>query len=189
MRLKLLVSLAGVVLLVGLSSSASVAAHILKANNGIAAELHIPPYDAPVANQSQPLQFQFGTTSGSFRINQYDVSVTILSGDRVIKRQAVLPAYHGAQAAGETTVIFPEPAVYTIKLAGISRTGTPNFAMTYEVRVTGTAKAQGSTGTQILLVGVACLIILIMIATRQIVRRAQHDTPSSGESDRNRAEP
>ncbi len=168
-NLKQLGLVLGLTVLAGLSISTPVSAHVLKSDNGVAAVLHIPPYDAPVANTSQQLQFQFGTTSGSFQISDYKVAVTILNGDHVVQKTAVVPPYFGANAEEDAKVLFPQPAVYTVNLSGVSQSGAPNFAMTYEVRVTGAAKPQSTNGAQILLIGVACLIILAMVATRQIV--------------------
>lgn len=157
-----------------IGGSQTVAAHVLAQDNGVSVVLHIPPFDAPQANELTSLEFQFGTDNGSFSLNDYKIDLLVLDNGQQIQHMAVPSAYFGSASLATTTITFPKIAVYQLVLHGTAITpGKPNFSVTYSVRVpvshTGSHAARQSNGGQVVLIGAAILILFGMVAARQIV--------------------
>ena len=152
----------------------SASAHVLETNNGVSSVLHIPPSDAPEAGMSIPLEFDFGSDRGTFHISDYQIQLTLSQAGRTILQQPIVPAFYGSADQGLSKLTFPKIGVYdiTVHARGIND-GASDFSVDYSVRVAtavgGTAMKKSGSGSEVLLIGGAGLILFIMVATRQIV--------------------
>lgn len=156
-------------LLVGASVwTAPAQAHVLEADNGISAILHIKPDDRPVANKPTAINLLFNDEKGGFSINDYKVTLSLLEGETTKLSQSLEPAFFGAAAEGETIATFPGAAVYTLRVAGVPKVNDAlPFTLNFTVRVTGSqAVKKGDGSTTAILSGLSLLAVGMVAADR-----------------------
>ncbi|GAC1499622.1 MAG: hypothetical protein NVS1B10_02550 [Candidatus Saccharimonadales bacterium] len=128
--------LALLILLILIFPSGSVSAHILKASNGIAGTIHIPPDDNPMPNQITELQIAFSDKTGAFSLADCNCKVSVRDDNHVIQTVIPKPSLAGATLDSTSKVTFPRAGVYTILANGNSKDGKfSNFQLEYKIRV------------------------------------------------------
>ncbi|MDB5170988.1 MAG: hypothetical protein JWO35_682, partial [Candidatus Saccharibacteria bacterium] len=125
------------VLLLAVSVAGGVAqAHVSKQNNGISAELHIPPGDSPKAGEPTRIRISFEDKKGSFRLQDCDCKINLEQSGKVLQTSILEPATKGATLDSFSTITFPRVGVYDIVVTGSSKNGAfPSFKLDYQVRV------------------------------------------------------
>ncbi len=112
-----------------LCSVSTTDAHILKTDGQIKAEMHIVPFEGPVANQPAQLFFEIEDESGRFSFEECDCKVSILIGGKEIS---------AVDLRGESvSVTFPEKGAYGVVFSGKPKThdAFPVFSIKYDVVV------------------------------------------------------
>jgi hypothetical protein len=150
-----------------------VSAHVLKENNGISSVMHIDPDDNPVAGVPTTLDFEYGNSSGSFLLNDYEIDVKVTGNSKVVQTATVQPAYFGSASEGDAMVQFPKIGIYNVIETGKAlNSGATPFQVTYLVRVAtsknGSVTMGHGSGVEVLLLSATGLLLLAMIAGRQI---------------------
>lgn len=177
-RYLLLNVLSIMVLLFGNQGLAS--AHILRQDQGIAAEMHIPPDDHPVAGQPTELDFSFGDDTQKFSLQNCNCQVSVKQGGKVTQRVQPRPAVKAAPLDAIAVVNFPKIGTYDIVFTGQSKNGSfPAFSLTYPARVATAVKvASKNRGPILLLLGVGAVAILALLVYN-------YKTPTSKRPKRN----
>lgn len=145
----------------------SASAHVLKADAGISAVLHMPPDDNPVVGDNTRIYLAFADVKDKFALQDCDCEVHILQdGEEIAKLPTLKPALAGASTKGTTSYVFPADGAYEIEVHGRAKQGTfPEFTLAFIVRASG-GSGQGDTakGLQALIIGSGALIIVGMLA-------------------------
>lgn len=178
MKRRLFYVLPGLVgLLVLAWPAASTSAHVLAQDGSVTAVLHIAPDDNPVAKRPTRLEFAFADGSQPFHLQTCDCKVSLHDEKRTLRQVEISPV-NGSATDGEATVTFPAIGVYTLVVEGSATphhhesTKTASFSLRYIERVAtsagGAPARKSAAGLQALLISAALLVILIIIAYRQI---------------------
>ena len=140
-------------------------AHVLKQDNGISGELHIPPDDHPVAGQPTQMDESFGDQQG-FSLPDCDCQMAVKSQDKVIQTVALKPFFKGATLDSVTTVQFPSIGNYDVVVTGSAKDHKfPAFKLDYPVHVATAVKAKSSnSANNVLIIGIVCLGFVLAIA-------------------------
>jgi hypothetical protein len=135
-RIILTISLAlAVCLIPGVAS-----AHVLKTDGDIGAVLHIEPDDNPLSQTPVTYQLTFNDTSHHFELSQCDCTVTIQNVEGVVKSEQISSKH---ELDARSTITFPSPDVYTLKVHGQPKKTQSNsqptdfqtFTLSYTIRV------------------------------------------------------
>ena len=149
----------------GLQVAQPAAAHVLKKDNGVEVELHIPPDDTPKAGQPTTLSFEFSANSGAFKADDYDITLATPS------QTIPLHAKAGTTDQIEVTVTFTEGKLYDLRLTGQPhQSGHPAFALHYEVRVANAPPANQTAGF-LFICGAVFATLIIVLANVIMSRR------------------
>jgi hypothetical protein len=107
-------------------------AHILRQDNDIHVELHLPPDDRPTSKTTAPYELLFEDEAAGFTIHDYQLDVTFLSGSTAFAHHTIKAAADGEVS---DTIVFPKPGDYTIKVHGISSKPNGDFTVSYPAHV------------------------------------------------------
>lgn len=139
-------------------------AHVLRSDHGVAAELHIEPYDHPISGRSTMYDLEFDDVPADFTLNSYDITVTILGhSGTVIDRKLLLPA--NADQISDS-YIFPGAADYTLRVQGATHQGDahPSFTLDYPVHVQAAAQPAATVPAAAWIAGGAAMAVLLLTA-------------------------
>ena len=144
------------------------AAHVLRQDHGVAAELHIPPDDHPIAGQPTRLEVSFGDSQDVFKLTDCTCRLQVFASGKTIQSRILEPAQPDSTLDSTTTVQFPSIATYQVVITGNSKTGRfSNFTLDYPVRVaasTTSPSPASSTADKILLIGTGVLVVTVLVA-------------------------
>jgi hypothetical protein len=151
-------------------------AHVLKQNNGMSAELHIPPEDQPQAGQPTELDISFSNAANTFSLANCTCSLAITEKGQTILTTKLQPYVSQAVFNAKTVVRFPGADNYTVIVSGSPKTaglGFSAFRIEYPVKVAAnpTQPAAAHHTAVLAVIGSALLIILVSLGY-QVVRRA-----------------
>lgn len=126
----------GVLIVTGLAGSSTALAHVLKDNEGVGAVLHLKPDDAPIAGVPVNYVLTFQDASGYFLVSNCDCAIDFMVNDKIVARQILTAA---SFKTTQNTYTFPEPGIYTLRVAGAPKNGATFGAFTFDfvVRVGG----------------------------------------------------
>lgn len=138
----------------------SVQAHILKTDGTIGAVIHVDPDDDPYIGVPSSLFFEIKDTTGRFKPDLCDCTVTIHRGGELIDS---FPLTHV-----DATYTFPQRGIYTITLAGKPRQPDvfDSFSLTYDIRAareSNPVQSEETTQIPIVLAATIGLTISCMI--------------------------
>ena len=171
------VSAAVLCLLIISVSVGSVQAHILRENNGVEAELHIPPNDEPLAQQATKLEFSFDSSQGTFNLQHCDCQVVGVKGAQKTKTASLQATPTKATVTAVATINFPEAGDYNIVLTGKATGGSfASFSMTYPAHVAPPLAKPRSAGTGIAIIGVTGAFVLVIAGYSVVTTRLAKDT-------------
>jgi hypothetical protein len=154
------------------------AAHVLKEDHGIAAILHMPPDDNPVAGQQTELDFSFGDDAQRFSLQTCDCTVSVKHNSQLIQKSRPKPAVSNAPLDGIVMANFPQTGVYDVVVDGHPNNSEfQAFQLTYTVRVATAANNATGKGSEILIIGAGSLAILVLVAYNNIQSGGRYAMP------------
>jgi hypothetical protein len=120
------------------------AAHEVQNDGNMSVLLHMEPQDSPIVGQEATLYFSFTEASDKFQVLDCDCQLKISNGNNVVKSLALSEVAESFGAnVYTTTVTFPKKGVYTVDLAGKSKTAAfADFHLNWFVRIERTDAAQ-----------------------------------------------
>jgi hypothetical protein len=134
--MKILRALLGLVTMFGfLAMPATVFAHVEASNNGISAEMHLPPYDQAVAGREQRIEFIFEDEPSTFSLKDCDCSLKIVPREgKATTISTQLDTQVPDQLTSQTT--FNDAGDYTLTLTGYTNsTRAQKFNLAYSLHV------------------------------------------------------
>jgi hypothetical protein len=142
-------------LMLGIATPAS--AHVAASNNGVTAELHIPPLDSPVAGEQTRLEFGFEAVPDTFSTAACECALTVIQDDRAVLTASTTPGNNSESGSGVAAQVrFPKGGDYTLKFNGFADvTKQVRFSLAYQVSVSPAKKtaSQPNSRTGLLLIG------------------------------------
>lgn len=142
------------------------AAHVLRQDNGIAAELHIPPDDKPLAGQQTKLELSFGDSRHAFSLQNCDCQLSVERSSVSIQKLALQPATPSSMLSSTPTVRFPAVGQYNVVVQGSAKNGTfSSFSLTYPVDIQAIATRRMAADTK----SQSTMWTLIIIATAVLI--------------------
>jgi hypothetical protein len=176
---RLIAILSTALLLVGLWV-APTQAHVLEADGGISAVLHMPPDDAPIAGKATYINLAFASGDPDFNISDYQIQVSLQRNTSILQTASMQPD-SGSSRDGTATVTFPEPGAYRLNVRGNplqSGEEGSTFELNYSVRaVAGDGRALNDitqAGLEFWVVSISSLAILAIVASQQIRRGGRY---------------
>lgn len=162
------------------------AAHVLRTDNGVSAEMHIPPDDKPVAGRPTTIQFVFSGTDFDFDVHACGCTLTV-SGGTAGLRTVPIRTFQGDSSSSRAIVTFPAAGVYGLSVRGRSEAGT--FQLDYDTRVgadpaAAQANAARAKRINVLMLGIVGAVLLAMAAYYATKRRAASAPQKLGRSER-----
>jgi len=109
-------------------------AHELETDGGISAELHVEPYDHPLAGQKTTYRVAFEDEPADFNLENYDTTIAILDQGEVIATQPFTAAEPNEST---DTYEFPNAKEYIIRVHGQPKQAGkhPEFTLDFPVQV------------------------------------------------------
>jgi len=164
-------------LLIASVSVGSAQAHILRENNGVEAELHIPPNDEPLAQQATKLEFSFDSTQGTFNLQHCNCQVVGIKGALKTETTSLQASPAKATITATATIYFQEAGDYNIVLTGTSTNASfTSFKMTYPARVAKPLAKPRSAGSGIAIIAVTGVVVLAIAAYTVVAGRLAKNT-------------
>jgi hypothetical protein len=119
-------------------------AHEIQDDGDMSVLLHMEPEDSPIVGQEATLYFSFTEASDKFKVLDCDCELKITDGNAQVKSLALSEVAESFGANVYTTnVTFPKKGVYTVDLAGKSKTAAfADFHVDWFVRIERTDAAQ-----------------------------------------------
>jgi hypothetical protein len=113
----------------------TVLAHVEASNNGISAEMHLPPYDSAVAGRAQRIEFIFEDEPSTFSLKDCDCSLKIAPREgKATTISTQLDTQVPDQLTSQTT--FNDAGDYTLTLTGYTNsTRAQKFNLAYSLHV------------------------------------------------------
>ncbi len=145
-------------------------AHVLESDGGVAAVLHMPPDDVPIAGDNTYVGLAFSSDDSAFDITAYDTSVEI-QRDSVAVQTTTLTTSSESSRDGNTTVIFPVAGVYRVIASGTPKQAGVAFRLVYSVRVSppaGSKTVHTTAGPDFWILSCGSLVLLAVIARYNI---------------------
>ena len=129
-----IVMVVGLGILLGGCLPGTASAHVLKNDGDIGAVMHVEPDDNPLAGVPVTYQLVFNDTSHRFSLSTCDCTATIQTIGGVVKTEAINTKH---ELDSKSTVTFPEPDVYTLRVRGEPKVAGAfqPFTLNYTIRV------------------------------------------------------
>jgi hypothetical protein len=136
-------------------------AHVILSSGSINALLHINPDDKPVAGQNSELLFVIKDKQNKFSLSDCACGVEISQNGTVKESGELKPT--GNNQDGSYPYVFPEKAVYQIKLVGkpIEENTFQPFTLNFDIRVEHDTNDRINPLTQPLII--VCLVVIVAV--------------------------
>lgn len=118
--------------------SVTVYAHVQQSNNGISAEMHLPPEDVAVAGRAQRIEFIFGgeDNPATFSLIECGCSLKIVPRDGQATNVSTQFDSESGEEQLTSQATFPKAGDYTLTLNGYTTADhTKQFNLAYNLHV------------------------------------------------------